>query len=208
MYYLDFEQIPKHHYQVVLADCPWTYNDRMSGHSFSLDHEYPSLSIDTLKALPVKDIITKDAALFMWVTSPMLPVGLEVMDAWSLPFKTVAFCWSKRTIHGKEAVNLGRWTMGNVELCLLGTKGSPQRMVRNIRQLVIAERGRHSAKPVEVRHRIERLMGDTTRIELFARGEIGGWDAYGNDREGTAEVEMPPMRSLDTEPDREGVLDV
>lgn len=154
----------------------------MSGHSMSLDHEYPSMSNQELLALPVREIVAKDATLFMWATSPNLPVALEVMKAWGFKYKTVAFCWTKRTTHGKEAVNLGRWTMGNVELCLLGTKGSPQRVVKNIRQLVTAQRGRHSAKPAEVRHRIEQLMGNVPRIELFCRGpEAIEWDAWGNE---------------------------
>ncbi len=27
-------------YKIIYADPPWSYNDKMSGHSFSLDHEY------------------------------------------------------------------------------------------------------------------------------------------------------------------------
>ena len=31
-------------YQIIYADPPWSYNDKMSGHSFSLDHEYETQS--------------------------------------------------------------------------------------------------------------------------------------------------------------------
>ncbi len=71
--------------------------------------------------------------------------------------------------------------MGNVELCLLGTKGSPQRITKNIKQLVEAERTKHSKKPDEVRNRIVTLMGDIPRIELFARQKTEGWDCLGNE---------------------------
>ena len=73
--------------------------------------------------------------------------------------------------------------MGNVEICLLATRGKPKRVVKNVRQLVIAERTRHSAKPAEVRQRIETLMGDLPRIELFARSKTPGWDVWGNEVE-------------------------
>lgn len=183
MYYTDFAEIPRNQYNLVLADPAWQYGDKMAGHSFSLDHEYPVMSLAAIKALPVKEITTKDSALALWVTNPMLPVGLEVMKAWGFKFKTVLFCWVKKMSSGKDAVNLGRWTMGGTELCLLGTRGSPQRLQRNIRQVVYATRGRHSEKPLEVRMRLERLFGDVPRIELFARGQSEGWDQFGNEPE-------------------------
>ena len=181
MYYTDLTSIPKQHYSVVYADPAWSYRDKLTGHSFSLDHEYPTMGIEAIKALPVKSIAAKDAVLFLWITSPNLPWAFEVMDAWGFKLKTVAFCWSKRMASGKEAVNRGRWTMGNVELCLLGVKGHPKRVVRNVRQLVTSVRGKHSEKPAEVRNRIEVLMGDVPRIELFARGQAANWDSWGNE---------------------------
>ena len=39
----------------------------------------------------------------------------------------------------------------------------------------------HSKKPDEVGERIERLMGDVPRIELFARQKADGWDVWGNE---------------------------
>lgn len=182
MYYTDFTAVPHQQYSVILADPPWAYNDKLTGHSFSLDHEYPTIGIEAIKALPVRPITTTDAVLFLWATSPNLPLAFDVMKSWGFKYKTVAFYWSKRMASGKEVVNLGRWTMGNVELCLLGVKGHPKRVVRNVRQLVTSVRGRHSEKPAEVRNRIEVLMGDVKRIELFARGpEAAGWDAWGNE---------------------------
>ena len=39
----------------------------------------------------------------------------------------------------------------------------------------------HSKKPDEARRRIEALMGDVPRIELFARQATPGWDVWGNE---------------------------
>lgn len=200
MYYLNFSDVPKGRYSVIYADPPWSYNDKMTGHSFSLDHEYPTQSLPWLKSLEVNAVAAKDAVCLMWVTSPMLVDGLAVLKSWGFKYVTVAFCWVKHHASGRDAVNLGRWTMGGMELCLLGRRGKPQRAVRNIRQIVREVRGKHSAKPEEVRTRIEALFGEVPRIELFARGTREGWDQFGNEppvplQEGT--VEMPLLPAMD-----------
>lgn len=181
MYYEDWNNIPHNHYQLIYADPPWPYKDQMRGHSFSLDHEYPTMRLADIKALPVASIAAPDAALLMWVVSPQLNDGLDVMKAWGFKYVTVAFVWSKLTSTGKKVSNLGRWTMGNVELCVLGRRGRIARERRDIKQLVEAERTTHSRKPDEVRHRAEVLFGNIPRIELFARGISEGWDQFGNE---------------------------
>lgn len=175
----------KKKYQVIYADPPWSYKDKMSGHSFSLDHEYETQSKDWIERLPVKNISEKDSVLFLWCVSPQIQEALDVMKAWGFTYKTVAFCWNKKTKTGKNVSNLGRWTMGNVELCLLGVKGRPHsmRIDKSIKQLVQAERTKHSKKPDEVRKRIEMLFGDVARVELFAREKPEGWDVWGNEVE-------------------------
>jgi len=177
-------------YSIIYADPPWAYNDKMSGHSFSLDHEYETQSKDWIANLPVGSISDDNSVLFLWAVSPQLPEALQVMKAWGFKYTTVAFCWSKRTIGNKEVSNLGRWTMGNVELCLLGVKGKPNsmRLDKSIKQLVVAERTKHSKKPAEVRKRIEQLFGERTRIELFAREKTEGWDVWGNEVENDIEL--------------------
>lgn len=177
-------------YKVIYVDPPWSYNDKMSNHSFSLDHEYVTQDLNWIKNLPVKDIADKDCTIFMWAVSPMLPEAIDVMNAWGFKFKTVAFNWVKTTSGGKYVSNLGRWTMGNCELCLLGTRGKPKRVKKDIKQLVISERTAHSKKPDIVRSLISDLMGGINKIELFARGDrekdmfgynrFEGWDCLGN----------------------------
>lgn len=178
-------------YQIIYADPPWSYNDKMSGHSFSLDHEYETQDIDWIKSLNVNKLADINCVLFMWSVSPMLPEAIDVIKSWGFKYKTIAFCWSKYTDTHKEVANLGRWTMGNVELCLLGVKGKPKRISKNVRQLVKASRHKHSAKLTIVRDLIVELMGDLPRIELFGRPNnqlnlegkttFDGWDVWGNE---------------------------
>ncbi|BCU99359.1 MAG: hypothetical protein CM15mV27_0780 [Caudoviricetes sp.] len=41
---------------------------------------------------------------------------------------------------------LGYWTRGNPEMCLLATKGRPKRIHKDVAQLIISERRKHSEK--------------------------------------------------------------
>lgn len=173
-------------YKIIYADPAWSYNDKLGNDVAwgGVNNEktgYITQSKDWIKNLNVNNIADKDSVLFIWAVSPLLPDAFEVMRAWGFKYKTVAFVWSKETVNKKKVANMGRWTMGNVEMCLLGVKGKPKREIKNIRQLVEAERKRHSEKPDEVRKRIVKLMGDIPRIELFAREKKEGWDVWGNE---------------------------
>lgn len=173
-------------YQIIYADPPWSYSDtQKSGGTafFGASVRYPLMKNKYISNLPINDLADKDCVLFMWATSPLLPEAIETITAWGFKYKTVAFCWNKKSKNGKWISNMGRWTMGNVEICLLAVKGKPKRIVKNIKQLVIAERKRHSEKPEEVANRIVDLMGDLPRIELFARNKRNGWDVWGNEVE-------------------------
>jgi len=75
---------------------------------------------------------------------------------------------------------MGYWTRANTEFCLLATKGAPLRLAEDIHQVVLAPVGEHSAKPQEVRSRIERLLAGPY-LELFARHAIPKWTVWGNE---------------------------
>ncbi len=122
-------------YQIIYADPPWSYNDKMTGHSFSLDHEYQTQDLQWIKDLKVQSLADENCCLFLWAVSPLLPEALKVIEAWGFKFKTIAFVWSKKTKNGIPVSNLGKWTMGNVELCLLAVKGRPQRISKNVKQV-------------------------------------------------------------------------
>ena len=110
-----------------------------------------------------------------------------VMDAWGFTFKTVAFVWIKQCRKSDGLfTGMGYWTRANAEICLLATRGRPKRAARDVKQVILSHVERHSQKPEEARRRIEALMGDVPRIELFARASPPGWDVWGNEVEGSA----------------------
>lgn len=171
---------PNKKYQIIYADPPWSYQDK--GCNGNCAAHYKTMSLKDICSLPVADISAGDCVLFMWATYPMLPEALKVIEAWGFKYKSIAFQWVKlNKKNGKPFYGLGRWTRGNTEPCLLATKGSPKRTDNSVFQLIQTPIERHSKKPNIVRDRIVQLMGDLPRIELFARQETDGWDAWGKE---------------------------
>ena len=172
-------------YNVILADPPWSFRAWSSkGMGRSAEQHYPTMRLEDIKALPVPDLAAGDCVLFLWATFPMLKEALEVIDTWGFTYKTVAFTWVKENRKSPGLFwGLGYWTRANAEVCLLATRGSPKRQSAAVHQVILSPVERHSKKPDEVQERIVTLMGDVSRVELFARQETPGWDVWGNEVE-------------------------
>ena len=170
-------------YKIIYADPPWqfkTYSDK--GKKKSADNHYKCMNINEIKNIPIQDISDDDCILFIWITYPNLIDGLETIKSWGFIYKTCAFSWIKKN-KNKDSLfwGLGYWTRANNEICLLATKGKPKRISKKVHQIIIEKIREHSQKPDCVRDRIVELCGDLPRIELFARQETPGWDAWGNE---------------------------
>jgi len=141
---------------------------------------YDLASIVGIKALPVAALAADDCALLIWGTWPRLPDVLDVIGAWGFQYKTSAFVWIEKTATGNLHTGMGYYTRSNSEFCLLATKGSPKRVAEDVHQVVLAPVGEHSAKPEEVRRKIERLFPGPY-LELYGRGLAPGWTVWGNE---------------------------
>lgn len=174
---------------LILADPPYpfhTYSEQ--GRQRSAEGHYDTLSIDEIKSLPVASLAAEDCALVLWGTWPDLPDVLAVIAAWGFDYKSAAFVWVKPKLDG-EGLRTGMGlsgTRGNTEFALLATRGSPLRLAADVHQVVMtpevvmAPIGAHSAKPEEVRRRIERLFPGPY-LELYARRLAPGWTVWGNE---------------------------
>jgi N6-adenosine-specific RNA methylase IME4 len=170
-------------YQIIYADPPWDYRGQLQ-HTGSggettggAKEHYPTMAGTDLAVMDVPAISDpQQSLLFMWTSNPHLPEALGLMKAWDFKWATVAFVWDK------QRVNPGYYTMSQIELCLVGKRGRIPRPrgARNVRQFLSSPRGIHSAKPEEVRRRIEQMFPTQKKIELFAREKVPGWDCWGN----------------------------
>lgn len=170
-------------YNIIYADPPWQYKVySKKGLGRSAESHYPTMSLEDIQALPVRDLAAADCVLFMWTTIPLLKDCFSVMRAWGFTYKTVAFVWIKKNRKSDSLFwGMGHWTRANAELCMLATIGHPKRRSATVHQVIMSHIEEHSKKPEEARHRIIELVGDLPRIELFARQKTDGWDAWGNE---------------------------
>jgi N6-adenosine-specific RNA methylase IME4 len=173
---------------ILLADPPYPFTAyaAASGLDRSAERHYPTLPIKEIFGLPVGNLATRDAALFLWCTSPRLPDGLRVMAAWGFEYRT-AIVWVKHTI------GLGYWVRNQHELLLIGARGkmrSPPPAARPS-SVVVSARREHSRKPDEVYTLIEAAYPNLPKIELFARAARPGWDCWGNEASAATSA-IPP----------------
>jgi len=173
-------------YQIIYTDPPWDYkgqtqhNGRGGVKAGGAITHYPTMTLKQLKELKpmIEDLADADNCLmFMWTSSPHLDQAIDLLKAWGFEWATIAFVWDK------VKVNPGFYTMSQCEIVLLGKMGKipKPRGARNIRQFLSQERTRHSAKPHEIRKRIEQMFPTQKKIEMFAREKCEGWDCWGNE---------------------------
>lgn len=168
-------------FDLIYADPPWTYTDKAHAGERGAGYKYSCMTLEEICSLPVIDIAAKNCLLAMWHVPPMPREALRVVEAWGFTLKTMkGFTWHKLTKYGKDHFGMGNWTRANTEDCLFAVKGRPQRVDRSVRQLIHAPVREHSRKPDEARDRLVTLLGDRSRIELFARQQTPGWIAWGD----------------------------
>lgn len=171
-------------YGIIYADPPWMYNKRNKGTRFGggAGGHYPLMKTEDIAALPISRISADNCALFLWTTFPYLAEQLGVIERWGFTYRTLGFSWVKTNRqNGKPFFGVGHYAKSNCEVCLLGIKGRMKVISNKVSSCIISPKREHSRKPDEVRNRIVELFGDIPRIELFARQQTDGWDAWGNE---------------------------
>ena len=182
---------------MIYADPPWPFATwSESGKGRSPDKYYGTNTIDEIMRLPVAALAADDCALLLWCTGPHIAIGshVKVIEAWGFKPSTIAFDWVKTTADGSLHTGMGYWTRSNTEPCLLATKGAPSRLGTDVHQVVTALVGEHSAKPEEVRRRIEQLFLGPY-LELYGRKPVDNWCVWGN--EIASPLKAPPGAGAD-----------
>lgn len=160
-------------YNIIYADPPWEYKESGGGHRGTAGLPYPTMNIEDIKNLPIKNIKAEKCILFLWVTFARLEQGLDVIKSWGFDYYSIGFNWVKTTKNGKLFWGMGYYTRSNSELCLIGVPHNKQNRLkpinRDVLSVIMSEKREHSRKPDEIRNLIVKAIGDLPRIELFAR---------------------------------------
>jgi N6-adenosine-specific RNA methylase IME4 len=174
------------HFGVIYADPPWPWGT-WGGDSGKIrsapDNHYGTSTLADIARLRVAPLAADDCALLLWCTAPHITIGthIAVIEAWGFRPCTFGFDWVKTTSDGSLYTGMGYYTRSNSEICFLATKGSPLRLATDVHEIVMAPVGEHSAKPEEVRRRIERLFPGPY-LELYGRNkDVPGWTVWGNE---------------------------
>lgn len=205
-------------YRTIVADPPWDYAGRTAPWRSTSEQSYGLMGVEEIAALPVRDLTTPDAHLYLWAVLPLMREAYRVVDAWGFTPETV-LTWCK------PGPGLGGGFRGNTEHLIVARRGWPiinptcatcggrSRGARKCscatpewryRQEPIdapvlpfretadgtwfqAPRGQHSAKPQLFLDLVER-MSPGPYLEMFARRARFGWDYWGDQSLGTAEM--------------------
>jgi len=176
-------------YKIIYADPPWevmagSKQSRNDGDSQkSLPLRYPTMSLEEIKALPVRSLKDSNSVLFIWTINKYLEQSYSVARAWGFEPSTM-LVWDKTP----KGIGLGgTFTLANEYLlfCRSGTVKAIKRVKGNHWHL---PREKHSKKPDFFRNMIIDTFGDLPRIELFARQKTDGWDVFGNEVEGSITI--------------------
>lgn len=180
-------------YRVITADPPWSYRDglSMSAVKRSAGSQYPTMTIDQIIGLGTAGTVAgfrtfNDAFLFLWVTNPFLldGSGARVCRGWGFEPRQLV-TWVKGRIDGaalKPQIGMGHFTRGATEHLILATRGKAkeQLLAKNVPNVFVAPRTKHSRKPDEAYAVIERIAPGPY-VELFARAERPNWSVWGNE---------------------------
>jgi N6-adenosine-specific RNA methylase IME4 len=169
-------------YDLILADPPWTYNDKKRNRGGAARH-YPTMSDEELLGFGqvLEPYVKGKTILCMWATWPRMPLAFELINNWGFQYKTLLFEWVKTNKNGSTYMGMGSYTRANCEPLLLAFRSQEGIFpsVRNISNVLVAGRQAHSQKPDLAYQRIEELWPNISRLELFARSKRDGWDALG-----------------------------
>ncbi|MGC2650281.1 MAG: MT-A70 family methyltransferase [Candidatus Cybelea sp.] len=155
-------------FDVLYCDPPWDSGIESQAKGLP----YPTMSLDALKTLPVAQKTAPDSVLFLWVTAPKLPDGLELMRSWG-------YTYTSNLVWVKPRIGLGRWLRSQHEILLIGKRGNMSPITAPP-SVIAASCMRHSEKPAAVYDLIDKMFPGTRRLELFARNRHDkSWEVWG-----------------------------
>ena len=185
-------------YQIIVADPPWEIKkvkqkfDNFNKPKSLLSMDYPMMSLDEIKALPVRSISDDLCICFIWTIDKYLYDTPSVLKAWGFNYH-ITMSWNKT--NGLAIYGFNRQT----EFIVVGLKGKHEAYPKRptIRTSFSAKSERHSAKPDAFYEMLD-VLPYNPRIDLFARKRRSTlllkneWDVWGNEVESDIDIKENP----------------
>ena len=190
-------------WRCVAADPAWRFKSNSAANpGRNAMRHYDCLSLDEIASLPLREVVAKDALLWLWVTGPFLARGehVAVMRAWEFEPTAIGFTWVKLNRNAPELfiqrrdlfMGPGLTTRKNCEFVILGRRGRPERLATDVHEVILSRVREPSRKPAEAYSRIERYCPGP-RLELFARESRENWTTWGDESAKFDQSESPSL---------------
>jgi N6-adenosine-specific RNA methylase IME4 len=179
-------------YGTVVADPPWPIRDfpaKLHGDGTALRTKrqtiqpdgrdvacpYPTMTLDAIRDLPVRDLAAPDAHLYLWTINQYLEQAYEVCRSWGFkPGQVLVWC------KAPKGRGFGNSFANATEYVIFARRGRPTPVGRVGSNWWEWPRSAHSAKPEAFLDIVEQVSPGPY-LELFARRNRLGWDTWGNE---------------------------
>ena len=144
------------------------------------------MTVAQIALLPVDDLATIDANVFLWTTNRYLPDAFDILESWSATYRQL-LVWHKTGANP----NTGSIAPTSCEYLLYARIGDGVPLAGKMPETLVTTKrlaNSHSRKPEVFLDLIEQVSPGPY-LELFARRNRMGWDTWGN--EALNHVEMP-----------------
>lgn len=194
-------------YATIVADPPWPYDcdGKSNGLGATKEHRpnswdrdtagpgsaarYGSMSIEALCALcPPAE---KNAHLYLWTTNAFMVEAHTIARSWGFKPKTI-LTWVKMKPDGTPSMKTGYWFRSATEHVLFAVRGSLRLADKAcVPTAFLGPRLAHSVKPDQFYSMVEKVSHGP-RLDMFARKRRSGWDAFGDQVEGSIILPVSP----------------
>jgi N6-adenosine-specific RNA methylase IME4 len=177
-------------YRTIVVDPPWSVHQppelgRGTGFPKSGPNQqlpYGILSVEDIAALPVDDWAAGDCHLYVWTINRYVEATYRVVRAWGFePSTLLTWCKTPMGLGAGGAFAL------TSEYVLFARRGRGAFEQRHPTTWFQWPRGTHSSKPEAFLDIVEQVSPGPY-LELFARRARFGWDYWGDQSLGTAEM--------------------
>lgn len=169
-------------FSTILADLPWRFMNRTG--KVAPEHRrlsrYDTMTTAEIRALPISEVMTENAHLYLWVPNALISDGLQVLESWGFTYKSNIVWAKRRKDGGPDGRGVGFYFRNVTELILFGVRGSMRTLPPGRRQVNMIEtrKREHSRKPDEQYDIIEGCSPGPY-LELFARYSRPDWVSWG-----------------------------
>lgn len=164
----------------IVLDPPWDWGDEGDQDQLGRARPtYATMTIEEIAALPVGDLVTDNAHIYLWITNRSLPKGFALLERWGFRY-ICALTWCK------PSFGMGNYFRGQTEHVLFGVRGSLPLLRADVGTWFAADRpGKHSGKPNEF-YTLAEQCSPGPWLEMFQRKARPGWYGWGAEADATS----------------------